>query len=138
LLAIRRHREFDEDVRIAHVALTNLVHDALAVDVVDIKPEALLERARKADESFVILDVRTPEEFVQGHVPGAINIPHDKLADRIAELMGEKNKDVVLYCRSGRRAVLAADTLKANGFTKLLHLEGDMQQWTEAKRPVEK
>ena len=111
---------------------------AFAADVVGINPEALLERAKKADESFVILDVRTPEEFAQGHVPGAINIPHDKLGDRIAELMGDKNKDVVLYCRSGRRAVLAADTLKAGGFTKLLHLEGDMQQWTEAKRPTEK
>jgi rhodanese-related sulfurtransferase len=109
-----------------------------AADVADIKPEALLDRAKKADESFVILDVRTPEEFAEGHVPGAINIPHDKLDARIAELMGDRSKDVVLYCRSGRRAALAADTLKASGFTKLLHLDGDMQQWTEAKRPTEK
>ena len=110
----------------------------LAADVVDIKSDALLERAKKMDESFVILDVRTPEEFAQGHVPGAINIPHDKLADRVAELLGAKNKDVVLYCRSGKRAGLAAETLTANGFKKLLHLEGDMQKWTEANRPTEK
>jgi len=111
---------------------------ALAADMAEIKPETLLERAKQADESFVILDVRTPEEFSQGHVPGAINIPHDKLGDRIGELMGDRNKEVVLYCRTGRRAGLAADTLRANGFTKLLHLEGDMQQWTETKRPIEK
>jgi hypothetical protein len=54
-----------------------------AADVVDIKPEAVLERSAKGDKKLVILDVRTPEEFAQGHVPGAINIPHDKLPDRI-------------------------------------------------------
>ncbi len=111
---------------------------AFAADVVDIKADALLERAKKMDESFVILDVRTPEEFAQGHVPGAINISHDKLADRIGELVGAKNKDVVLYCRTGRRAGTAAETLKAGGFNKLLHLDGDMLKWTEANRPTEK
>jgi len=109
-----------------------------AADVVDIKADALLERAQKMDESFVILDVRTPEEFAQGHVPGAINISYDKLADRIGELMGAKNKDVVLYCRTGRRAGMAADTLKASGFNKVLHLDGDMLKWTDANRPIER
>jgi rhodanese-related sulfurtransferase len=110
---------------------------ATAADVIDVKADALLERARKADESFVILDVRTPEEFAQGHVPGAINIAHDKLANRIAELLDDKNKDIVVYCRSGKRAATAAETLRANGFDKLLHLEGDMQKWTAEKRPTE-
>ena len=110
----------------------------LAADVVDIKPETLLERTAKHDSSLVILDVRTPEEFAQGHVPGAKNIPHDQLANRIAEIVSDKNKEIVLYCRSGRRAGMAADTLKENGFEKLLHLEGDMLKWTEANRPVEK
>lgn len=110
----------------------------LAADVTPINADALLQRSAKKDTSLVILDVRTPEEFAEGHVPGAINIPHDKLADRIGELMNDKNKDVVLYCRSGRRAGMAADTLKANGFEKLLHLDGDMIKWTEEKRPTEK
>lgn len=115
-----------------------MVGVVVAADVVDIKPETLLARTAKHDASLVILDVRTPEEFAQGHVPGAKNIPHDQLANRIAEVMGDKNKEVVLYCHSGRRAGLAADTLKANGFEKILHLEGDMQKWTEAGRPLEK
>jgi rhodanese-related sulfurtransferase len=109
-----------------------------AADVVDIKADAILERARTLDESFVILDVRTPEEFAEGHVPGAINISHDQLANRITELLGDQNKDVVLYCRSGRRAALAADVLKAKGFNHLLHLDGDMQKWVAEKRPIEK
>jgi rhodanese-related sulfurtransferase len=110
----------------------------LAADVVDIKPETLLERSARHDASLVILDVRTPEEFAQGHVPGAKNIPHDQLANRIAEVMGDKDKEIVLYCRSGRRAGMAAEILKANGFEKLFHLEGDIQKWTEADRPLEK
>jgi phage shock protein E len=124
--------------RFATIGFGLLASGFLFAADIDIKPDALLERAKKMDESFVIVDVRTPEEFAQGHVPGAINISHDKLVDRIGELMGAKNKDVILYCKSGRRAAMAAETLKANGFTKLLHLDGDMQKWTEANRPTEK
>jgi phage shock protein E len=123
---------------LAAIAGLLIGHFALAADVVAINANALLERAKKADESFIILDVRTAEEFARGHVPGAINIAHDKLPDRIAELMGAKDKDVVLYCHSGRRSAMAAELLKANGFNRLLHLEGDMQKWTEEKRPTEK
>jgi phage shock protein E len=113
-------------------------HFAFATDVVDIKPDALLERARAADESFVIVDVRTPAEFAQGHVPGAINLPVDQVTNRLGELNSAKNKDVVLYCRSGKRAGQAAEVLKSNGFNKLLHMEGDMPKWEAAKLPIEK
>lgn len=111
---------------------------ATAADLATIKPEAVHERASKNDASLVIVDVRTAEEFAQGHVPGAINIPHDKVADRIQELMGAKSKDVVVYCRSGRRSGMAAETLQAHGFTSLLQLEGNLQGWADAKLPVEK
>ena len=111
---------------------------AFAADIAEIKVDALLDRARKADESFVIVDVRTPAEFAQGHVPGAINIPVDQVTNRLSELANAKNKDVVLYCRSGKRAGQAAEVLKANGFNKLLHVEGDMPKWEAAKLPIEK
>jgi phage shock protein E len=113
-------------------------HIACAADVAEIKADALLDRARSADESFVIIDVRTPAEFAQGHVPGAINIPVDQVANRVGELANAKDKDVVLYCRSGKRAGQAAEVLKSNGFNKLLHLEGDIAKWEAAKLPVEK
>src|SRR5690349_11555483 len=114
------------------------IGSAWAAEIAPIKPEVLLDRSAKHDPALLILDVRTPEEFAQGHVPGAKNIPHDQLKDRIAELMGDKDKDIVLYCRSGRRAGLAAETLQSSGFSRLLHLEGDMIEWTEARRPLEK
>ncbi len=96
--------------------------------------EELLEHQSKHAGQLYVLDVRSPEEFREGHVPGAINVPYDQIAARIAEV--PKDKDVVLYCRSGRRAGIAADVLAANGYTRLSHLEGDMQAWIAQGRPV--
>ena len=85
----------------------------------------------------MILDVRTPEEFAAGHIPGAVNIPHDQLASRLGELESAKSKDIVVYCRTGRRSGLALEVLQANGFKQLAHLEGDMVAWQAQNRPVE-
>jgi phage shock protein E len=103
-----------------------------------IAPDTLAQRILQHDTNMVILDVRTPEEFATGHVSGAINIPHDQLTTRLKEIIGAKDKDVVVYCRSGRRSALAQDTLAAQGFKRVLHLEGDMLKWQEEKRPLEK
>ncbi len=100
--------------------------------------DELLARQRANDASLVALDVRTPEEYAEGHVPGAVNVPHDQVGARLGELQSLKDKDVVVYCRSGRRAGMAADVLQKAGFTRLRHLEGDMQGWTAAGRPTAK
>ena len=97
--------------------------------------DALLARQAKHDPTLLVLDVRSPEEFAQGHVPGAVNIPQDQVASRLAEV--PKDKDVVMYCRSGRRTALAAEVLSANGYTRLSHLEGDMNAWMEKGRPIQ-
>ena len=99
--------------------------------------EALLEKMSVADQ-VVLLDVRTPKEYSEGFIPGAINIPHDELEARIAELDGARGKEIVVYCRSGRRSDIALDLLQKAGFEKVYHLEGDYLGWTEAKRPVGK
>ena len=98
--------------------------------------EALLEQQAKHPKQLFVLDVRTPQEYADGHVPGAVNVPYDQLASRLAEV--PKDKDVVLYCKSGRRAGIAADMLAANGYTRLSHLEGDMNAWVEKGRPIAK
>jgi phage shock protein E len=103
-----------------------------------ISQEELLARLDRKDADVVVLDVRTPAEFAAGHVPGARNVSHDQLEGRLAELDGMRDKDVVLYCRSGRRTALAEDVLRKAGFTKLLHLDGDWLAWEAAHRPVEK
>jgi rhodanese-related sulfurtransferase len=93
------------------------------------------ERQQRKDASLFVLDVRAPEEYAAGHVPGAVNIPHDQIAARLAEV--PKDRDVVLYCRSGRRAAMAGEVLSGNGYTRLQHLEGDIVGWQEKQRPVE-
>jgi rhodanese-related sulfurtransferase len=115
------------------VAGTALATDPLTTAV---SPDALLHRLDDGDKAPYVLDVRTTEEYVAGHVPGAVNIPHDQVASRLAEV--PKDRDVVLYCRSGRRAQLAAAVLAENGYARLEHLQGDMPAWADQGRPVEK
>ncbi len=102
-------------------------------------PQAELMQRIKTHQAGLILDVRSTYEYAAGHIPGAINIPHDQLGSRIAEIDAHKNKDVVLYCGSGGRVVTAAHTLRAEGFNKLLHLEGDMDGWRSNRDlPIQK
>lgn len=85
----------------------------------------------------VIVDVRSAEEFAQGHVPGAINIPHNLILSGDADLDKLRDKLVVVYCRSGRRAELAIDAMQSQGLSELFHLEGDMLGWQAAELPIE-
>jgi phage shock protein E len=96
------------------------------------------ERVQAQDAALAVLDVRTPAEYAEGHLPGAINVPHDEVAARLGELESLRDRDIVVYCRSGRRAGLALEVLEQAGFKRLQHLEGDMQGWIAAGRPVER
>ncbi len=115
--------------------LASVVALAAEPALVPISQEALLERQQKGDETLYVLDVRSPEEYASGHVPGAINIPYDQIASRMAEV--PKDQDVVLYCKSGRRAGIAAEVLAGQGYERLQHLEGDIVAWVEKGRPLE-
>lgn len=103
-----------------------------------VRPAELAAKLAPGASDVLVLDVRAPQEYAEGHVPGALNVPHDQLAARLAELKGAENRPVVVYCRSGRRAGLALEVLKQNGFKNLAHLEGDMPGWSAAGKPVEK
>ena len=74
-----------------------------------------------------LLDVRSPEEFGRGHLPGAVNIPVQELDRRLAEV-GPAERDVVVYCRSGRRSSQAAQLLREHGYTRVHNL-GPMTAW---------
>lgn len=99
-----------------------------------ITPSDLLARIEKQEPDLVVLDVRTAAEYAAGHVPGAVNIPHDQLPAKLAGL--SKDKELVLYCRSGRRTALAEQTLRTAGFSKLLHLQGDYLVWEAQQQPL--
>ncbi|MCC2637763.1 MAG: hypothetical protein K0Q68_1482 [Moraxellaceae bacterium] len=97
--------------------------------------QELLQR-QAGGEQVLVVDVRSSEEFAAGHVPGAINLPHDILTGSEPMLKDWKQKPVVVYCKSGRRSAIAAEFLEKQGFTQLEHLTGDMQDWQQQGRPV--
>ncbi|MDG2957783.1 rhodanese-like domain-containing protein [Exercitatus varius] len=84
--------------------------------------QSAIEQSEKVQEIWI--DVRTPEEFVKGHIDGAVNLPFDQIGARIQEVTTDKNAAINLYCRSGRRSELALETLKALGYTNLTNQGG--------------
>ena len=85
----------------------------------------------------VILDVRTPEEYRAGHIPGSLNVPLDQLAARLPELGLAKSDEVVVHCERGGRAAQAEALLAKDGYEHVVDLEGHMKGWRESGLPVE-
>ncbi len=104
---------------------------ALAAAAVEVQQGAALQK-----QGALLLDVRTPEEFAQGHAPGAKLIPLDQLQSRLAELGGAKNRPIALICRSGNRSGIAQRILEAEGFTQTVNVQGGMIHWARAGLPV--
>ena len=80
--------------------------------------------AQVAPDSFVLIDVRSAEEFASGHLQGAVNIPHDRIMEEIGAVAPDKSARIILYCRSGRRADTALNALKAAGYENVSNYGG--------------
>ena len=100
--------------------------------VLEIGPEALAARI-EAGEAIQLIDVRSPEEFAEGHLEGAINIPLDSFDP--ATLPDPAGAERVLYCRSDRRSGLAADRLAQSG-ADAVHMDGGILAWIDAGLPT--
>lgn len=74
-----------------------------------------------------IIDVRTPGEFAEGHVPEAVNLPLQDLENQVSNL--DKNKSYLIVCRSGNRSGQASEVLVSKGFSHIYNMEGGMNQW---------
>ncbi len=85
------------------------------------------------NKEAIIIDVRTPGEYRDGHIPGVVNIPLDELEKRIGEI--PKDKKVVLICRTGSRSAQGTRLLRSKGFNNVYNSTGGMSTW---KGPVEK
>lgn len=77
-----------------------------------------------SDESIIILDVRTQSEYEEGHIPGAVLIPHDTVADKAEELLPDKDQKILVYCRSGNRSRQASEVLTGLGYTNIIEFGG--------------
>jgi rhodanese-related sulfurtransferase len=89
------------------------------------------------EDAPLLLDVRTPDEFAQGHVPGATLIPVQELEARLGELAAYERRGVVTYCEKGPRAAKAAELLRAHGFSNVRQLDGGIRRWRDEGRELE-
>lgn len=95
----------------------------------DMYVEITAEDAKKimdSGEDFVILDVREQDEFDAGHIPGAILIPYTKIENKSEEMLPDKDTQILVYCRSGRRSKIAAQSLASLGYTNVKEFGGIM------------
>ncbi len=92
--------------------------------------ENLRELMESGGRPFTLVDVRTPEEYRSGHIPGAINIPHDRIGAKPPK--ADRTALIVLYCHTGSRSVFARAALKQKGFTEVSNF-GRIGKW---KGPV--
>jgi rhodanese-related sulfurtransferase len=98
---------------------------------------ALIEK-NKGNAGFAVLDVRTPDEFSEGHIAGAINVDYNSDQFRAGLAKLDKSKTYVVYCRTGRRSADAARIMKEMGFTDLWRFKGDIIKWKSEKLPLVK
>ncbi len=91
-----------------------------------ISPKEAKERLASGDRVFLI-DVRTTEEYKEGHIPKSILVPLDSLRGKIEKVVSDKNSEIIVYCRSGARAGTAQNEMIKMGYTNVKNLGGIMQ-----------
>ena len=92
------------------------------------------EEAKKimdSGEEHIILDTREQDEFDEGHIPGAILIPYTEIEERSEEMLPDKDAQILVYCRSGRRSKIASESLSKLGYTNVKEF-GGIIDWTWA------
>lgn len=76
------------------------------------------------ESGYIILDVRTPEEFAEKHIPNAVNVPNETIGTDAIPRLPDKNQLIMVYCRSGRRSKQAAEKLVKLGYTNVVEFGG--------------
>jgi rhodanese-related sulfurtransferase len=117
------------------VAATLAAGRVLAAPGEPIKAPELAARI-EAGKAPVILDVRSTDEFAKGHIPGAVNVPFNKLADELAGLKLPTSDEIVVHCEHGGRAAKAEAVLREAGYTNARDLTGHMDEWRSGGFPV--
>ena len=92
-----------------------------------VSSEELQAKLAKKD-NFVLLDVRTPEEFAEGHIGGAVLLPYDQVEQKATDILPVKDKSIIVYCRSGRRSAIAAESLRGLGYKDVKDF-GGISRW---------
>jgi phage shock protein E len=90
-------------------------------------PTALNNLIGEKTELYILVDVRTAQEYQGGHIPTAINIPYDVIAERVPS--PDKSELIIVYCQTGRRATAAKETLDGMGYLRVVNF-GGITKWT--------
>ncbi|PIV01299.1 MAG: hypothetical protein COS57_14625 [Syntrophobacterales bacterium CG03_land_8_20_14_0_80_58_14] len=85
----------------------------------------------------VVLDVREPNEFRAGHIPGAINVARGLLEFQVGGKVSDKSTPILVYCKTGGRGCLAGQTLQNMGYNNVTNMDGGWIEWEKAGYPVE-
>jgi rhodanese-related sulfurtransferase len=109
-----------------------MVQAARDSGIPEITSEQLAAKMEKGEE-FTILDVRDPEEWEKGTIPGAKTISRGKLEMKIGEEVPEEDREIVVYCGGGSRSMLASKTLRDMGYKNPVSLAGGYRGWKEFK-----
>lgn len=99
---------------------------------------SMATRLMNNDNDTLVIDVRTPADFKNGHIKGAKNIPLSDFAASVEKLAADKDKTVLVYCNSGNTVTRAIKLLKKAGFEKVNNLDGGIAAWKEANMPLSK
>ena len=78
----------------------------------------------KNEKNYIILDVRRPDEYAEGHIPGAINVPNEEIGTANISELPDKSQLILVYCRSGRRSKEASEKLVKLGYTNIVEFGG--------------
>jgi len=90
------------------------------------------------NEKAIYLDVRTPEEYESGHLPGAINISNQTLKSKISAVIPDKNTKIYVYCEEITRSPLATKTLNDLGYKSAVLMDAKLEDWIKAGYPMER
>lgn len=96
----------------------------------------LIAVTKMNSDNTKVLDIRDANEFVKSHIENAINLPLDKLEERISSLEKHKNQPLIVVCQTGARSVSACKILTKAGFEQVFNLNGGMQSWEDNKLPI--
>src|SRR5947209_10169176 len=109
-----------------------------ATDVATIERSELVARLHQ-DEPLVVLETLPEEEYRRGHLPGAINVPPDRVADLVPALVPDRNTEIVVYCAGGgcTASTDAARELRGLGYIKVRAYEGGKKDWIDHGQPIE-
>ena len=88
----------------------------------------------KRESGYIILDVRRPDEYAAGHIPGAINLPNEDIGSDEIKILPNKSQLILVYCRSGRRSKEASEKLVKLGYTNIVEFGGILDWKGEIER----